>query len=174
LTYKAYSRYPFLKDNDTPKRVVTETVLSVKSSGTVRMTLRQPLLIYSRYALNNMLLERAARAGAQIEKSRVMAVECAGARWRVQTRSSEIDADFCVVAMGARNPFRHIGTEWTPADTMTALGYYVPTSQAHVDIQFFPAIRGYIWVFPRCEHLSVGICGKVFRPRNCVSGWSGT
>lgn len=160
LTYKAYNRYPFLKDNDTPKRVVTETVLSVESSGTARITLRQPLLIYSRYALNNMLLERAGRAGAQIEKSRVMAVERAGAKWRVQTRSSEIDADFCVVAMGARNPFRHVGTEWTPADTMTALGYYVPTSQAHVDIQFFPQFEGYIWVFPRCEHLSVGICGK--------------
>ncbi len=160
LTYKAYNRYPFLKDNDTPKRVVTETVLSVKSSGTARLLLRQPLLIYSRYALNNMLLERAGRAGAQIEKSRVMAVERAGAKWRVQTRNSEIDADFCVVAMGARNPFRHVGTEWTPADTMTALGYYVPTSQAHVDIQFFPQFEGYIWVFPRCEHLSVGICGK--------------
>jgi flavin-dependent dehydrogenase len=36
----------------------------------------------------------------------------------------------------------------------------VPTSQAHVDIQFFPQFEGYIWVFPRCEHLSVGICGK--------------
>src|SRR5580704_15436642 len=43
---------------------------------------------------------------------------------------------------------------------MTALGYYVPSSQDHIDIQFLPKLEGYIWVFPRCGHLSVGICGK--------------
>ena len=43
---------------------------------------------------------------------------------------------------------------------MTALGYYVPGEQDHIDIQFLPRLEGYIWVFPRCGHLSVGICGK--------------
>jgi flavin-dependent dehydrogenase len=43
---------------------------------------------------------------------------------------------------------------------MSALGYYVPASQDHIDIQFLPKLEGYIWVFPRCGHLSVGICGK--------------
>ena len=43
---------------------------------------------------------------------------------------------------------------------MCALGYYVPSSQDHIDIQFLPRLEGYIWVFPRCGHLSVGICGK--------------
>jgi flavin-dependent dehydrogenase len=43
---------------------------------------------------------------------------------------------------------------------MLALGYYVPEEQDHVDIQFLPQLEGYIWVFPRCGHLSVGICGK--------------
>ena len=43
---------------------------------------------------------------------------------------------------------------------MYALGYYVPASQDHIDIQFLPNLEGYIWVFPRCGHLSVGICGK--------------
>ena len=43
---------------------------------------------------------------------------------------------------------------------MYALGYYVPSAQDHIDIQFLPNLEGYIWVFPRCGHLSVGICGK--------------
>src|SRR5437588_4085261 len=43
---------------------------------------------------------------------------------------------------------------------MSALGYYVPGDQAHIDIQFLPNLTGYIWIFPRCGHLSVGICGK--------------
>ncbi len=72
----------------------------------------------------------------------------------------EMDADFCIVATGARNSLRNVGTQWTAADTMYALGYYVPSAQDHIDIQFLPKLEGYIWVFPRCGHLSVGICGK--------------
>src|SRR5258708_24787052 len=43
---------------------------------------------------------------------------------------------------------------------MYALGYYLPSVPDHIDIQFLPQLEGYIWVFPRCGHLSVGICGK--------------
>ncbi len=43
---------------------------------------------------------------------------------------------------------------------MSALGYYVPGESDRIDIQFLPGLGGYIWVFPRCGHLSVGICGK--------------
>jgi flavin-dependent dehydrogenase len=43
---------------------------------------------------------------------------------------------------------------------MSALGYYIPGEQARIDIQFLPKLEGYIWIFPRCGHLSVGICGK--------------
>jgi flavin-dependent dehydrogenase len=43
---------------------------------------------------------------------------------------------------------------------MYALGYYVPVSRRQIDIQFFAGFEGYIWVFPRPDHLSVGICGK--------------
>jgi flavin-dependent dehydrogenase len=65
-----------------------------------------------------------------------------------------------VVATGARNALRGVGTKWSPGDTATALGYYIPVDQDHVDIQFFPNFEGYIWVFPRNGHLSAGICGK--------------
>jgi flavin-dependent dehydrogenase len=53
-----------------------------------------------------------------------------------------------------------VGTELLPQDTMSALGYYVPGDQERIDIQFLPHLQGYIWIFPRCGHLSVGICGK--------------
>ena len=71
LTHKAYSQYPFLIENSTPKRLVTETVLAAPKAGEVTLQLGDPLLIYSRFDLNRMLLERAERAGAQIEKTRV-------------------------------------------------------------------------------------------------------
>ncbi len=43
---------------------------------------------------------------------------------------------------------------------MAALGYLVPGDRDRIDIQFLHGLEGYIWVFPRCGHLSVGICGK--------------
>jgi geranylgeranyl reductase family protein len=160
LTFKAYSQYPFLLNNDTPKKLVTDTYLAAPKAGAACMRLSQPLLVYSRYDLNRMLLDRAERAGAQLEKTRVLDIARTGSGWALKTRNGTIDTDFCIVATGARNPLRSVGTQWTASDTMYALGYYVPSEQDHIDIQFLPNLEGYIWVFPRCGHLSVGICGK--------------
>jgi geranylgeranyl reductase family protein len=161
LTFKAYSQYPFLIDNPMPKRFVTETTLSAPRAGQVKLKLDDPLLIYSRLDLNRMLLERAERAGAQLEKTRVTGIERRDRGWQLRTPSgAAAQADFCVVATGARNPLRDVGTQLRPGDAMTALGYYVPAQQERIDIQFLSRLEGYIWVFPRCGHLSVGICGK--------------
>jgi len=160
LTYKAYSRYPFLLENSVPKKIINKTCLAAPRAGAVKMDLGKPLLIYSRMDLNRMLLDRAEDAGAQLEKTRVLGIERGGRGWRLKTRNGVLDADFCIVATGARNSLRNVGTEWTAADTMYALGYFVPSAQDHIDIQFLPNLEGYIWVFPRCGHLSVGICGK--------------
>ena len=160
LTYKAYCQYPFLLENDVPKKIVTDTYLAAPRAGAVKMGLSRPLLIYSRLDLNRMLLDRAEQAGAQLEKTRVLAIQRSGAGWLLKTQHGSMEADFCIVATGARNALRNVGTEWTAADTMYALGYYVPNRQDHIDIQFLSHLEGYIWVFPRCGHLSVGICGK--------------
>ncbi len=147
LTYKAYNEYPFLLHNDTPKKVVRETFLAAPKAGEVKMSLTQPLVIYSRLDLNRMLLERAERAGAQVEKTRVLEIGRKGEGWRLKTRNGSLEVDYCVVATGARNPLRNVGTQWTRSDTMYALGYYVPSEQDHIDIQFLPR--------PRRLHLGV-------------------
>jgi geranylgeranyl reductase family protein len=160
LTYKAYRDYPFLINNNTPKKLITDTFLAAPKAGAVKMALSRPLVIYSRLDLNRMLLDRAEQAGAQLEKTRVLDIQRTGRGWLLKTQHGSLEADFCIVATGARNPLRNVGTQWTPADTMYALGYYVPSQQDHIDIQFLSNLEGYIWVFPRCGHLSVGICGK--------------
>lgn len=160
LTYKAYHQYPFLLANDVPKKFVTTSTLAAPRACAAKLNLNQPLLIYSRFDLNRMLLERAERAGAQLEKTRVLGASRCDAGWKIETRAGSLSADFCIVATGARNPLRNLGTEWTACDTMSALGYYVEGQQDRIDIQFLPDLEGYIWVFPRCGHLSVGICGK--------------
>jgi geranylgeranyl reductase family protein len=160
LTFKAYNQYPFLIQNSTPKRFVRETVLAAPNAGEAVLKLNDPMVIYSRFDLNTMLLERAASAGAQIEKARITEMSRGGTGWRLRTSAGTAEADFCIVATGARNPLREVGTQLLAADAMSALGYYVPGDQARIDIQFLPRLEGYVWIFPRCGHLSVGICGK--------------
>src|SRR3954451_19179677 len=101
LTYKAYSQYPFLIENDTPKRLVRKTYLSTSRTGSVKLALTKPLVIYSRFELNQMLLRRAEAAGAQIEKTRVLDIQREGRGWIVHTRAGKLDTDYCVVATGA-------------------------------------------------------------------------
>jgi flavin-dependent dehydrogenase len=160
LTYKAYERYPFLLENDRPKKLIATTVLSLAGAGEAALELRHPLLVYSRYELNLLLLERAARAGAQVEKARVLEMRREAGRWRLRTTGGVLEADHCIVATGARNPLRGFGAALTAADAMCALGYYIPARQEHISVHFLPQFEGYIWLFPRCGHLSAGICGK--------------
>lgn len=160
LTYKAYHQYPFLIENSTPRKLISDTVLAAPRARAVSLRLTEPILIYSRLDLNRMLLERAERAGAQLEKTRVLEMSRCGGGWLLKTRAGTLRADYCIVATGARNPLREVGTALTGADAMSALGYYIPGGQDQIDIQFLARLEGYIWVFPRCGHLSVGICGK--------------
>ncbi len=160
LTYKAYSHYPFLAQNPTPKRTISEMLVVGPTAGEVRLKLGDPLVIYSRLDLNRLLLERAAAAGAQLERTRVLSIERQGSGWQVRTNSGTAVADFCIVATGARNGLREAGAVFGPSDVMSAMGYYVPGEQPHIEIRFLPRLEGYIWVFPRCGHVSVGICGK--------------
>jgi flavin-dependent dehydrogenase len=40
-------------------------------------------------------------------------------------------------------------------------GYFVPQNADSITIKFLPQFEGYIWSFPRSDHLSVGICGSM-------------
>jgi len=40
-------------------------------------------------------------------------------------------------------------------------GYFIPQTADSIIIKFLPHFDGYIWSFPRCDHLSVGICGSM-------------
>ena len=43
------------------------------------------------------------------------------------------------------------------------LGYFVPAQADSIQVKFLSEFEGYIWSFPRADHLSVGICGSMSR-----------
>ncbi|MGH9401967.1 MAG: hypothetical protein ACRD2P_07670 [Terriglobia bacterium] len=61
---EAARRYPFLTDACQHHVQVEEARLVAANGAAVRMSLRAPLLVYSRSVLNALLLKRAEDAGA--------------------------------------------------------------------------------------------------------------
>lgn len=161
LTRKALRAYPFLLEGPYPKKIVREVELISGSEARARLALDDPMVIYSRRVLNGLLLERAERAGCRVVRSRVTAVDVDSARPRVRAGSNDFSCDFVVLAAGARNRLFPETTPLVPADLEQTLGYYIPVESDVLKIKFLPGFRGYLWSFPRPDHLSVGVCGKL-------------
>jgi flavin-dependent dehydrogenase len=70
-------------------------------------------------------------------------------------------SDFVVLAAGARNQLLPETTALGASDLEITLGYFVPTEEDMIKVKFLKQFEGYLWSFPRADHLSVGICGKM-------------
>ena len=118
--------------------------------------------IVSRQELGHHLLVNAQRAGADFVKDRAAAINRVGNSWRVQTRESEFSGDFIVGADGATSFVRRaLATSFTSADLHVTLGYFVPSPASNeMKIYFVPGLEGYIWSFPRPDHISYGLISK--------------
>jgi flavin-dependent dehydrogenase len=199
ITAKALKRYPFLNDG-APRNSVDSCVLIGPSGVRFELELKPPVAIFSRKALNGLMLDRARTAGAEVVQDRVVRIEPSlrqnqakgwgnqllseseerptqakaglewatrslGVRrpWRLTLYGGEvIEASYLVLAGGARSQFRgQFSRAFTPDDLMATAGYYVPGTSRRMTIRFLPGLEGYIWTFPRCDHFSAGICGKM-------------
>jgi flavin-dependent dehydrogenase len=162
LTWKALQQYPFLAEAGMQSKSIEHCELLSPSGQRVRVRLQHPVAIFSRLALNGLLLDRARSAGAHIYRERVTSISGSAGDWRLTTPRREHRASFLVVAAGARNPFRgQFVPPFSPDDLMATAGYFIPTDTSLMQIQFLTGISGYIWVFPRLGHVSAGIAGKM-------------
>jgi flavin-dependent dehydrogenase len=162
LTHKALQRYPFLAAGCAGSKTVEDCELISPSGRRVRLQLQYPVAIFPRLALNGLLLERARRAGVGIFKERVTRIEASGGAWRLFTPQHEYRASFVIMAAGARNSFRsQFLSQISPNDLMVTAGYFIPGQTSLMQLQFLKGIAGYIWIFPRADHVSAGIAGKM-------------
>jgi len=162
LTDKAITRWPFLREAQAERNWIGHCELIAPSGRKVSFRLERQIAIFSRKVLNGLLLERAVQAGAQVLRERVVAIDRTEAGWQIRTSTRSHSADFVVLATGARNSFRSQFSGAVSAENfMIAIGYYIPGSHDTVQIKFLKGLHGYIWVFPRADHFSVGICGRM-------------
>jgi flavin-dependent dehydrogenase len=187
ITHKALQQYPFLADARNEINLVEQCELMSPSGQRVRFHMQHPVAIFSRLALNGLLLERAQCAGTDVDghadvrvdvrQERVTRISGGAEDWRLITPQGEYRARYLILAAGARNPFRaQFFSPISPSDLMVTAGYFIPIpshchSHSHsysspgdrslMQIQFLKGITGYIWVFPRADHVSAGIAGKM-------------
>lgn len=162
LTPKATARWSFLRDAIVERNWITHCELIAASGRKVGFELDQQIAIFSRLTLNGLMLQRAAEAGARVLRERVVEIGGSAGNWVVQTASAQYEAEYVVLASGARTALRaKFTTPLGPEDSVVALGYYIPGTHRTVQIKFLPGLHGYLWVFPRSDHFSVGICGRM-------------
>jgi flavin-dependent dehydrogenase len=166
LSHKALERYPFLAETTGRGTLVRDAEFVAPTGETMCVRLRSPLAIYSRTTLNGLLLRRAEEAGAEIVSDRILGLQRGNSGWELAGRAGNYRVDFVVLAGGARSRLRRLLVEdFGPRDFMLTFGYYVPAESERLRVQFYEGFEGYAWAFPRPDHLSVGICGKVGEDR---------
>ncbi|HUK26092.1 MAG TPA: NAD(P)/FAD-dependent oxidoreductase [Terriglobales bacterium] len=162
LTHRALMEWPFLNQRCQERNWAGHCELIAPSGRKASFGLEQPLAIFSRQVLNGLLLERARAAGAEIVARRVLGVEGWAGDWRLHASAGSYKASYVILATGARTAFRTpFAQPFAPEDLMITAGYYIPGQSGVVRIQFLAGLEGYVWLFPRADHYSAGICGKL-------------
>lgn len=162
LTDKALARWPFLRDSQVERNWISDCELIAPSGRRVAFRLDRPIAIFSRLALNGLLLDRARQAGARVLRERITRIEGNASAWNLRSASGDYRADFVVMAVGARNPFRgQFSQALGPENFMVAVGFYIPGTRPVAQVKFLKGLHGYLWIFPRSDHFSAGICGRM-------------
>src|SRR5262249_36349805 len=144
---------------------VRTLALAAPSGASASMPLRGPLTIFSRRRLDRALLGAAEAAGARLVPGSVTGIALTGeGRWSVRLEGGGlVEADHLVGADGARSLVRRVlGSPFGSEDLTQAVGWYVPGRTTDVvTIGFDARIDGYLWIFPRPDHLAVGACAPL-------------
>lgn len=161
LTYRATQCFPFLLDNSHPKKLVHSIEIVSAEDYRAKLNLAHPIVIYSRRVLNGLLLDRAVESGCHLHHSRVSNVDTSSASPRYCVDGAWRTADFLVLAAGARNQMLPETRPLSRDELEMTQGYFVSQTAEEIIIKFLPSFEGYIWSFPRADHISLGICGSM-------------
>jgi geranylgeranyl reductase family protein len=120
------------------------------------------LLVASRAAFDAALYAAAIRAGAVAEVSRVTRVDVDTGGVRLTTARGTHRADFVIGADGANSLLRRTMAQPFRRDQLSiATGFFAHgITSDEIVIELLADPPGYIWSFPRPDHLAIGICAE--------------
>jgi geranylgeranyl reductase family protein len=122
----------------------------------------QALVVTSRAAFDAALLDAAVGAGARLVRARVTDVAVAASEVTLETTSGRFVAGLVVGADGANSLVRRRVLSPFRRDQLSiATGFFAHgTTSDQIAIELIPNPAGYIWSFPRPDHLAIGVCAQ--------------
>jgi len=168
VTTKALSSFGIF-ESDLPRKYIDRITIYFSDQRSVTVPTEQPIAVLSRRELGKYLMAEAETAGVTIVRSRVTKVDPAGRGWTLSTRDSLMQSDFLIGADGATSMVRRtLGTALQPEDLCVTLGYFIRAEgPPQMKVYFVPDFEGYIWSFPRPNHISYGLITR------SIPGWTG-
>jgi flavin-dependent dehydrogenase len=123
-------------------------------------TSKSSLLVVSRTIFDRAIADAAVAAGAQLRAERAIDIVRKGTRFLVRTDCGEHDVDQVLGADGANSIVRKkLARPFGRAELSVAAGYFVHGATASdIAIKTMHGYPGYLWSFPRPDHLAMGIC----------------
>ena len=120
------------------------------------------LVVLSRAVFDAALANAAVGSGAQLVAEKVVELTRAAEQIHITTTRREYAADFVIGADGANSLVRKtFSRPFTRAEMSIAAGYFVHgASSRDVAIACMAEQPGYLWSFPRPDHLAVGVCAR--------------
>lgn len=124
------------------------------------------LAVVPRRSFDAALLAAAVRAGARLVAGRATRIARAGAAatdgWEVATADRTLRARWLLGADGPNSLVRRsVHRPFERADLSIATGFFVHGATSRtIAIAFEDDPAGYLWSFPRADHLAVGVCAQ--------------
>jgi geranylgeranyl diphosphate/geranylgeranyl-bacteriochlorophyllide a reductase len=152
-----------LADADVPVRRITAARFTSDGGRDARVALGSgSLVVASREAFDAALLASAVRAGATLHPSRATDVQVDRTGARVLTSGGDYRARHVVGADGANSLVRRrVSQPFRRSQLSIATGYFARgATSGEIVIELTPNPPGYVWSFPRPNHLAIGICAQ--------------
>ena len=133
--------------------------VDLDAPGTSRQS---ALLVVDRRSFDGALLDAARNAGVEHRAERVRGLDLTPGGVVVHTASGTHAAAWVIGADGANSLVRRrVARPFSRGQLSIAAGYFAEgATSRQIDVQFVPDPAGYLWSFPRRDHLAIGICAQ--------------
>jgi len=130
---------------------------------------REALVVFPRRTFDSALVAAAVRRGATLVPARATHVQRTGGTWTIETRHGALHADWLLGADGPSGIVRkQVHAPFARRQLSIAAGAFVDgVRTSEIAVAFLDRPRGYLWSFPRPDHLAVGACAQA---DECTAG----